>query len=336
MSVHIICKEHTNLGAEFLNGCLASLHEAGYPDEIVFINNSISKRIADELETWVKQFKEIDCNLKIIPSDLKRFADLRNLALEHTNPVSTYVNWIDSDEIYFAEGLDTLKNYIMQEEGISQIFSYFYHYMINPFQVQVTLEKIDKKQPLTLDDYRITKDNIFKYNKNLHWKSNVHEHMFGISDGFSVHAPNVEYLHYGYCRSQICTCLKWLHYAVLEHGNVNCYKQERIVQTSDGKEVTVDHFAGWRNPSTIVQDRVPYCKPYPCPEVGTKEFLPDAAVKLLHGCKNDEDWQKYITSLDGTEIWDWWQDLHKKYGNWKYTLDIVVERMEKENWNIIA
>lgn len=348
VSVHMICKESTNLGANFLDSALTSLKNSYYPNEIIFIDNGNTLKIKEKLrDYWIKEFNSHDCELKVYESNLGNFTNLRNLCLEKTNPKTDYFHWIDSDEIYYEADLDYLKNTLLSTDlnKISQVYTYFYHYIETPFKIQCDPLR-DHPDYYGVDDARITKDNVFKFNTNLKWNKSlkVHEHLTNLSEGHKVQSE-VEYLHLSYTRQVWRTFIKWMFYSVLEFGNVNVYKHETIILDSNGVEVnssfegkegyekkTVEHMRSWRNPNNIVFDRLPFCKPYPN-DVCPKKDLPEGFITLLNGCKTDEDWKSYINSLEDNSFWEWWQELYKEKGLWSLTLDPVVERLNREGWD---
>lgn len=345
VSVHMIVKENTHLGESFGNGCFYSLHEAQYPNEIVLIDNGCPEFMTTNVfEPWKLKFKDIDCNFKIIKSDLTKFCDLRNLCLEHTNPNSDFITWQDFDEVFYPEDLDLVKNYLMPEHiGAGKIWSYFYHTVISPFQVQVNVNKVKAKQGLNLDDYRNSKDNIFSYNKNLRWEGDVHEHLHNLTSDREVQS-NLEYMHYGYCKAQWRIMLKWLKYALLEFGHIGVYKDETIDVDEDGnnildskkervKSVQLDYLRSWRSPDNIIHDRREFCRTYPEVSIGTKDHIPDGAKLIIGDCKTEADWISNLNKLDSNEFWLRWQDKYKEVGSWKNTLDWAVGEMEKVGWS---
>jgi len=334
----MIVKENTHLGEKFLNACFKSLHEGYYPNEIILIDNGSSDFILDLQNQWKKDLKDdLDCNVKIINSDLKDFTSLRNLCIEHTSPTTDFMHWIDSDEVYYPQDLDRLKNYIMPANPhASEIWTLFYHFMINPFMIQ------DK----------CSKDNIFGFHKGLKWQGKTHEKLHNKKQGSIVgnSATRVEYLHYGYIRHQWRTCLKWLHYDYIQHGHVNGYKLENLEENS--KTVQKDWFRDWRDPNHVVHDRRRCCSLFPNgkEEITVKLLqdgklkplhyycktdLPDAALELMNGCKNEQQWIAYIDSLDGNDFWEQWQDKKNEVGSWRETLDWVVDEMNKIDWKMI-
>lgn len=328
ISVHMIVKENTKLGLKFLNGCFQSLYDAQYPDEIVLCDNGSFKPVFGIYHQWISKFKSYGCNVKLFQSDAKDFTGLRNECLSRTNRDAHYWHWIDSDEMYYPEDLDVLKNDLIQDRtDIRQIWTYFYHFMIHPWQIQ------DK----------CTKDNFFRFTPNVRWYGGVHEHVHpdSLPEG-SILQSNVEYLHYGYVRQQWRTCLKWLHYDWIQHGHLNGYKRENC-QNSDGSITQKDWFRDWRHPNSILWDRNSVCKPYPS-DIGTKDYVCQGAEDLvnpqfLFDTKFDElnanNWNDYIEELDKNEFWQKWQDKNKEVGNWTDTLDWVVDEMVKCDWNYV-
>lgn len=349
ISTHIISKEYTNLGIRFLNGCLRSLYDSGYPNEIILVDNGSSKEVFDVYDHWKEKFIDIDCPLIVHKSDSKDFTSLRNLCLEKTNPQANFIHWQDSDEIYYPSTLDVLKEFILPEcKSASKIWSQFLHFMIHPWMVQDLCSK----------------DNIFPYSKNLVWKSSVHEHMYGLSDGPEIEGP-ARYVHLGYIRSQFRTTIKWLLYDYIAHGHINGYKLENI-QKEDGSIEQKHYFRDWRNPNNTLWDRRPLCSPYPLssnelnvhhlidgkwtdvnyPEV-PKDF-PDAMEEVIGDIttnltfppnknnlkKYEKLWVAKLNEIDPTDFWDQWQEKYKEMGNWKDTLDWVLEECIKLDWRI--
>lgn len=329
ISVHMIVKENTRLGLKFLNGCFSSLHEAQYPDEIILCDNGSFKPVFELYREWIGKFKDCGCEVKLFQSDVKDFTGLRNECLNRTNRDATYWHWIDSDEIYYPEDLDVLKNDVIKDRtDIRQVWTYFYHFMIHPWQVQ------DK----------CSKDNFFRFTPNVRWYGGVHEHVHPDSlPSGEVVQSGVEYLHYGYVRQQWRTCLKWLHYDWIQHKHLGGYKKENI-QNPDGSVTQKDWFRDWRHPNNILWDRNPVCKLYPNSEVATRDYVCQGAEDLVNpqfmfdssfNELNADNWNNYIEELDGGEFWQKWQDKYKELGNWTDTLDWVLEEMLKCDWNYV-
>lgn len=338
VSVHQIVKENTNLGCEFINACYTSLLESGYPNEIVVVDNGSAPFVFDVYSEWKKKFKDIDCNFILIKSDANTFCDLRNRCLESTYPKADFIMWCDSDEVWYPEDLDFLKTYVMLDtKNIAQIWTYFYHFITHPFQIQVDPIQL-KKNELTLDFIRCSKDNIFKYHKGLQWtkEKKVHEKMSNVLEGEAVWSTQSEYLHYGYCRHQWRTFLKWLHYDIIEHGHVGGYKDENITDKDGNIVEQKDYLRDWRVPNgNFLWDRNAICIPYPATEIGSRDYLPEGAKQLIGDCKNEKDWIKRIDDLDGNEFLHRWEEKVKEVGSWKNSLDWVVEECQKTNWGLV-
>ena len=353
VSVHIISKEVTNLGVLFLDGALTSLVEAQFPNEVIVIDNGSFDPIFDLYQVYKNKFKDFDCQLKIVKSEASDFGTLRNQCIEHTNPITTWTIWQDTDEVYYEEDLDTLKNYeLVQADGFKEVWPSFFHFIRDPFNIQVNTDCLFKKKEMTETDIRIGKDNTFRYNKNMRWvkEKKVHERvdrdsLIGYPN--THYDSNCRYLHLGYARKQVETMVKWLHYAVLEFGNVNCYKKERVTYDKNGVEVgnqfegqegyetkTVDYLRNWRDPFNIIFDRIEHCIPYPNAKFETKQHLPQGFMKIIDGCKTSEDWFKKLDKLDPPKFELEWRDKFKELGTWEKTLDFVVDEMNKRNWNI--
>ena len=343
----MIVKESTNLGKLFLNACFQSLKDSQYPNEIVLIENGSTKDIFEEVyEPWTKTFKEMDIDLRVIPSDLKYFGELRNACIQNTNPKADWFHWMDSDESYYPEDLDSLRNYVLEKatnDGITLVWSYFYHLMIHPWQVQCNPKQmVDYKA----DDIRSFKDNIFKFTKNVKFDKPVHEKLTGRDNQNSMQS-NTEYIHMGYLRQQWRTSLKWLHYDMLEHGHVGGYKLENIEVDEDGNNIldthkpkiqTIqkDYFRDWRNPNNVLWDRNSISVPWPNP-AAVRMTMPDGVNNILAAVEtpNQEGWDKFLDKLDGNEFWHRWQAKHDEVGNWRETLDWVVSEAERVKWNLI-
>lgn len=346
VSTHILSKETTNLGVKFLEAAFTSLHQAAYPNEIVILDNGSFEPIFDLYSTWIPKFKEFDCEVKIIKSDANNFCDLRNQCLEHTNPNATYIHWQDTDEVYYPEDLDILKNNVIPNHPkFGMGWSTFYHFMIHPFQIQADNLKTKKIHELVKDDCRSSKDNMFWYHKGLKWvpTKRVHEKMGNVLNFPSLHT-GMEYCHFGYIRPQWVTCLKWLHYDIIEHGHVGHYKTENVFVTEDGVEVPdgtpnskmiqKEYLREWRTPTKdFLWDRRAVCLPFP--NVTCREYLPEAAVTMLNGCTNEKEWSEYCGKLDSIEFLERWEQKYKECNNsWSATLDWVVQEMEKVKWAI--
>lgn len=316
ISVHMIVRERTNLGIRFITAALEALSQANYPDEIVLVDNGSIPEVFGVYDKYKDKFPAF----KLFKSESKDFTSLRNYCIRETDPSATYFHWIDSDEVYYPEDLDILKYTTIGDNIVKQYWTYFYHFMIHPWQIQ------DK----------CSKDNIFLMTPNLHWEGGVHEHVFGLASGDPGQAET-EYLHYGYIRQQWRTCLKWLQYDWIKEGHLGGYKLENI-QNPDGSVTQKDWFRDWRHPNNILWDRNSICSPYPGPK-GTRDYVPDiinniilAPVKGFDKPITPETWSEFLDVLDPHPFWDEWQAQYKKYGNWRETLDWVSDQMVKMNW----
>jgi hypothetical protein len=244
----------------------------------------------------------------------------------------------------YPEDLDVLKNNILNTDTkIRQVWTYFYHFLPDPFRIQVNPHRKDLST-FNIGDARCSKDNIFRFSPKVRWTGKVHEHVTNLEEGIEYWSQ-VEYLHVSYCRKQWATCLKWLHYGILEHGHVNNYKFENIEIDEDGNNILdtgkpkvnmiqKEYFRDWRHVDNILWDRLKFCHNYPndiCP----KKHLPEGFIKLLGNCKTESDWIQYINKLDGNEMYEMWLKKKDEVGEWSKTLDWIVEECEKQNWNMI-
>lgn len=311
VSVQIIAKETTPLGELFYQCCLRALFDSMWPDEVIVIDNGCSK----EVVTMVNEFKSL-FSVKSVPvhittlPDNATYSELRNTALQATNPKANIFHWVDTDEVYFPEQLNALKMDLTKTRDFKQAYTYFYHFCFSPKQIQ----------------FKATKDNIFRYTPDLRWEKGVHEHVAGLV-GTEQIQTNITYLHLGYLRPQWQTCLKWLHYDMIEHGNVDRYKDERFEDESTGAIYTKPYFRDWRTPDTVLQDRVAECDKNP--EWDPNE-VPEAARPIFD---RSDDWADFLLETEDHEFWDWWVEERTVRGSWAATLDAVVERMEACGWS---
>jgi hypothetical protein len=238
--------------------------------------------------------------VKLIEDDSKVFCDLRNKALENTNPSAKYFHWIDSDEVLIPKEWTPIKE-MLATYDTGQVHTYGIHLMVNP----------------SLTQYTFTKENIFRLHRFLKWGKGVHEKMQNPLPG--IHQADVHYLHFGYCKSQWRTFIKWIHYDMIEFGHVNRYKDENV----DGK--IVDYLRDWRNPNAILQDRIQASEKY-------KGEKPNVAMRIF---EHENDWETFIRSVDDQSFWIGWQEKFKELGSWKVTLDWVVEEQSKAGWNLV-
>lgn len=350
VSVHMISKEVTNLGVRFLENCFSSLEEAYYPSELVIVDNGSFEPIFDLYETWRPRFKAFDCEMKVIKSTAEDFCTLRNQTLQHTNPKADFFHWIDTDEIYYPEDLDRLKNHDLKEvPDIQFVYCCFYHCMYSPYLIQINTDCLFKNKPKKVTDMKSSKDNIFRFSPKVRWKKEekVHEHVdMNTLGGKVIVDSGVEYVHVSYTRHQLETWVKWMRYALLEFGNLNCYKKETV--TYDAKDVevgnqfmgqpgyttrTVDYLRNWRDIFHCLHDRREHCLPF-FNDWSVKDHYPAGVLNLLGDCKTEQDWLAYITKLDPPKFELEWIDKFKAVGNWCDTLDWAAEELQKRNWNI--
>jgi hypothetical protein len=339
----MIVKETTNLGVHFLDACFRSQFESGFTNEIVLVDNGSSKLVRENLyDEWRDRFKVRDIALKIYDHpEIDDFGALRNICIEKTYEHTDLCRWLDSDEVDMPEDWDRLKGYILPDHPkANQFYTYFYHFIISPFNIQCTP---GHNQNLSYGHATIMKDNIFRFHKGLKWvkEKKVHEKMSNLLEGYAHDTGDVRYLHFGYVRKQWEQAVKWLHYAMLEFGHLGCYKNENIDVDEDGNDINIskkpkvtqiqkDYFRDWRTPDHCLDDRKSICAPFP--NYLVNQDLPQGYLNLIGDCKTEEDWINYINQLDpNNEIWDKWQELKEKYGNWSMTLDEIYDFSRNKN-----
>lgn len=287
--VHIIAKETTNFGSLMFRSCLDSMKD--YADEIVVIDNGCSEDI-------VKMVKEYNVNYH--RDEGTNFKDLRNSALDkmELKDPECFIHWIDTDEVYFSSTLLHLKSQL--DPNHSTVTTQLVHFMIDPDKYQY-LEK---------------KRNIYKWHPGLRWVGDVHENITNVAPGKSIDT-NLNYLHFGYCREQWKTFLKWLFYDTLQFNHVDRYKDERL---EDG--TTVPYLRDWRTPDTIIEDRRPETKQY----VGN---YPVEMSEWFQAWQNSgKEWREYLEEINGEDpLWEYWKKLYEEKGNWRDTLEPVCVNM---------
>ena len=292
ISVHIIAKEDTNLGRHFIDSCLTSI--VGYADELILIDNGCSSEVKEVIQKFCPYFPSFVYK----ESKLSDFASLRNECLKSTGSDVDYFHWIDTDEIWFPVELVKLKSFL-QTTDANRVATNLIHFMGDPFHFQEIYPKF----------------NIFKMPKDrskIKWRGGVHESLD--LGGKSVNTA-FNYLHFGYCREQWRICLRWLHYAILEFGNVNCYRQY------NDKGKTLDYFTDQRTPDQIIDDRVPISHEY---SGGYPSFV-EKWIRL-HEVSN-HTWDEWLKKNDDQSFWLDWQELREQKGNWKDTLKDIVAKM---------
>ena len=291
ISCHIISKETDPLGQHFFRSCLEAIR--GYPDELIIVDNGSSDDVLEMVRSEMGHFN----GQLILKPEVDNFRDLRNIALRATNESATHIHWIDTDEIFFPEQLPELRQ-AMEYEDISMIQTVLVHFMIDP---------------VTLQDRQLKK-NVFRYAPGMQWSKSVHEVLEGLPEGRTAFIP-VEHLHFGYCRPQWQTFLKWIRYAILEHGSADMYRREEV----DGR--ILPWMRGARTPDGILDERLPMLSPYggPYPRCCAPWFEPWQ--------RSGKPWKEHLRQLVDHSDWDWWQGLRARTGSWEETLPYVIERM---------
>ena len=197
VSVQIVAKETTTFGMKLFRACLRSIATAKYANQIIVVDNGCSNDVSSMIEAELNAVPAGVNTSHLRRPELTSFSDLRNVALNATDPETAFIHWIDTDEIYFPEKLTELSNHL-GEHNESFVVLNLHHFMVVPNLVQAVYPK----------------DVIYRYNLKMRWGKGVHEKIqdpcFGPQRSY-----NMPYLHFGYCRSQWRTALKWLHYDVI-------------------------------------------------------------------------------------------------------------------------
>ncbi len=302
ISVQIVAKENTVFGGKVFEACLKSLLSADYASQIVVVDNGCSTLVREMCSYLLHKF----CGSWVLSdSDGTDFSSVRNTAINLTDPETDYIHWIDTDEVYYPDKLNELAVHLGEQEE-SVVVLNLVHFMVHPNVLQAVYPK----------------DVIHRYNHKLAWGRGVHESLQHRSPGGTRHY-SMPYLHYGYCRRQWRTALKWLHYDYIEHGHVNHYKMENV----NGE--MIPYFRHNRTPDQVVADRVLVSTPF-------TDIYPQSVVDLgLCGWVDEASWVSYLQSLDSDEFWDEWQEMSNKLGNWEDTLDPIVDMAVKGNWSMI-
>ena len=291
VSVHVIAQERDRFGADLLGSCLDAL--AGYADQIVLVDNGLGPDAEDVVKTRSRYLPLNVVNAREVTND---FAELRNRALAVTDPGMTHIHKIDSDEVYLPGSLNELKE-LLSTSGNHHFSATLVHFMIEP----------------TLVESSQSKDVIFRHEQSLAWEGAVHEKMGGATSGRSANSP-ARFLHFGYCRPQWQTMLKWLRYASLQSCDFSHFQYELI----DG--VRRPWFRDGRTPDTILEPRrhrlEHYKDPYP---VSVRPWLEEFA-------RSGQTWREWVGSRVGNGPWDEWQALFHDVGCWEGTLDEVSSR----------
>lgn len=297
VSVHVVSKETDALGAALFQSCLASLR--GYADELIVVDNGSSPKVLTMIESELRGF-----NGRIISRpDLGTFSDLRNVAIDATDPRATHVHWVDTDEVYFPDHLALLRN-ALRDNGISTFNTVRVHFMIDPTWIEA----------------REVKRSVFRHHSGLRWTKAVHETVEGLAPGRAAFVP-AEYLHFGYCRPQWQTFLKWLNYAWLEDGHIGRYVEETV----NGNRLPWLRDA--RTPDTILDERRPRLHPYRGP-------YPGSCMGWLEAWRRSgQGWKEHLRSLVDHTLWDGWQESRRRTGSWQSALPAIVAQVVRPQRN---
>ena len=307
ISVHILAKETTELGARLFESCVESILDADYAHEIIVIDNGCDIDLGGEVKLGRvrKLMKGFPHTWDYDARDKTDFAELRNMALHATSPECTHFHWIDTDECYPKETLSKLKE-TAKNDNISAITTWFWHFMIDP----------------TMWQEQQNKTNFYKLVPGIKWELPVHEHLVGY-DKTKVAALNASYHHYGYIRPQWVQALKWIKYDVWQKGNANHYRE----YFDGGHDKVVDYYSDGRTPDECLEDRRPYCSKY----IGahTDGFEKNIIEPWIDSGKT---WNEWLKTINDCTIWDEWQEKRKELGSWKDTIGWACERYGlKEN-----
>jgi GT2 family glycosyltransferase len=193
-------------------------------------------------------------------------------------------------------GLEELRE-LLSDSSIDQVNAALIHFMIEPTLV----ESVQRKEV------------VFRRGEGLAWQGAVHERIGGLPARRVVDGP-ASFLHFGYCRPQWQTTLKWLRYALLQGGSLSHYQYEFI----DG--VRRPWFREGRAPDTILEPRrsrlQPYRHPYP-PSV--RPWLESFSISGL-------PWREWVNRRAGESLWKEWQELRRDKGSWEETLVPILSQ----------
>ncbi len=291
VSAHVIAQERDPFGADLLSSCLDSLE--GYADQIVVVDNGLGP---EALEAVLDRRRSMPITLIDAREVSSDFAELRNRALAATSPGITHIHKIDSDEVYLPGSLQELKD-LLRDPAIGQVNAKLLHFMIEP----TLLESIQSKEV------------VFRRDDRLLWEGVVHERVARSGGTQSIDGPGC-FLHFGYCRPQWQTLLKWLRYAVLQGSDLSHYKYEFI----DG--VRRPWFRDGRTPDTILEPRRARLKSY------GDSYPQSVRPWLEHSAQSGKPWREWVNRRVGTWFWDEWRALERIKGSWEGTLEEILDR----------
>lgn len=303
ISSQFILKENTAVADLMLRCCFESHLQSTWPDQVVLVDNGCSDQVRATIQEYRGKFEAQGVSVALVEAPESDYQGLRNLALSRTPSDATHVSWHDADEVLVPEEFARLKVSLQNtvpSTPIGGLETHFYHFVLTPRQWQFSARK----------------DNIFAYHPGLKWSKGVHEKMTGVQ-GRLFEVPNVHYLHFGYCKRPWRVFVRWLHYALLEFGNVNAYKKV------NENGVVVDYLRDWRTPNGILDDRIPECRSW-------IEPIPEVARSIM----DRPDWEQWVAGSDDESFWLEWQERYKREGNWTGTLDWAVARLQELRWKL--
>lgn len=290
ISVHVIVQEKDPFGADLLGSCLDSLE--GYADQVVLVDNGLCPEAEEAVATRRRILALTVVNAREVSDD---FAELRNRAIAATSPGITHIHKIDSDEVYLPAGLEELRD-LISDDSIEQVNAALIHFMIEP----------------TLVESVQSKDVVFRRKEGLGWQGAVHERIGGTARRI-VNGP-ASFLHFGYCRPQWQTMLKWLKYSLLQGGSLSHYQMEFL----DG--VRRPWFRDGRTPDTILEPRRPRLQPY------QDSYPPSVRPWLESYAKSQLSWREWVNRRAGGELWKEWRELAQAKCSWEESLDPMLSR----------
>jgi Glycosyl transferase family 2 len=201
ISGQLIVREQTEFGSRMVAACLESV--VVFLDEIIVIDNgcmpTARANIMSMLNRHNKKYVYVECS----SAD---FSTLRNDALGRMDPAADWFFQFDSDDIFWPEKLTKVKDDLYKRNSKACLYGHFYHFMETPFKYQGMYKH----------------RHLYPVSKDMHWELPVHEKLSGVPD--KEEDSGLVWTHWGYTRSVISTFIKWVHYAVLEKGNADCYK----------------------------------------------------------------------------------------------------------------
>jgi glycosyltransferase involved in cell wall biosynthesis/GT2 family glycosyltransferase len=289
VSVHMIAREQDAFGADLLTSALDAL--AGYADQIVIVDNGLGEEARQAVADRTGPLPITLVEARGVRDD---FAKLRNLAIAATAPAMTHIHKSDSDEVYAPGSLAATKE-LLQDSGVGRVGAALVHFMIEPTLV----ESVQRKEV------------VFRKDEALSWEGAVHERMARDGGGRALDGPAF-FLHFGYCRPQWQTLLKWLRYALLQGGTLAHYQYEFV----DG--VRRPWFRDGRTPDTILEARRPHLQPFKHP------YPPSVRPWLEAFARSGRTWRDWVGGRAGSGLWQRWQELCRTKGTWEETLEDIL------------